>query len=218
MDDSNAIAKPLLELSKALKSQKLIGPEKIEKIKTWICELATAWRVVYSDKDIFNKQHHIEHIIAFIEDFFMIGRCSEEGGEAVHPWINDLKEAMKSIANDAQRIANVVGSMQSQLDPKVAANAAAVQESVTGKKRGKYNIKGGVRRGGESLTFAPNNLQVGEGGLVEMLTKKGFLKEEWVDVYEFCLAGRVPKSWQEPFLQDSTLGDAAKEQIKFSKY
>jgi hypothetical protein len=196
--------KCLLPLSKLMKSQERIDGEGQKKFQTFVVEYTKAWRQEFPGKTVFNKLHHMLHLIEFIKEWEFLGRVSEEGFEAFHPFLAKLLKDLKAMPCTQARVKTASQRFSVRFLPTVQ----AIDKTLTSKgaKRGPYKSKDSVTRENESLSIvSPDNSDSGVPDGLTRLTTGEYLKEEWIPVAEFVMAGRVPVEWKSAFA-DAHLG------------
>ena len=218
MNDSKKIARPLLQLSKLLKSQDKFTDQHIRKLKFVVAQLSKEWRKVLSGKKVFLKLHHVEcHILSFAILYRMVGRLSEEGFEACHPVMNAVQRVLKSIVSTQQRVATFGRRLNVRSDDKVQSVISDVNKKFTGPKRGTYNKTTINLRVSEELEFmecgtcTPSSEFPG----FSVLSVGGIIPNEWRDVYLMSAHGHVPSYWSSSFQLDPELGSSQKQHSKF---
>jgi len=55
-----------------------------------------------------------------------------------------------------------------------------------------------------------------ESGEFLVLSDESIIRKEWLDVYAMASNNKAPDSWSKVFDEDETLGNAIKEEAKFS--
>lgn len=210
-----AVAVPLLPLCLALKSQKKITLDKQELIRQHQCSVWAAWRVHFPTKSVFLKMHHMVCAVPrFINKYHMYYRIGEEGFEGVHPVMEKVKGNLKSIVNTEARIQTMYRRFQVSLASGVEAGKKELDDNIKTGPRGRY-AKVMATRKEESLSFKKDVLWEEPAGYVHLVGGE-VMKKEWMEVYSFVQSGIVPASWWNAFEKDETLGDLAKEKVKYS--
>lgn len=214
MDESIPYATALLAVAELLKSQRRLTIDDINKLETLSEQMSDYW--FKTGKNIFLKMHHLlEHVIDFIKRYGMFGRISEEGYEAVHPLVNDIKEKTASMVNLADRTKNFYNMFHVNLDPTVLAVQAQVEAATTRGPRGPYKKKS---------TRKEDPFECGDG-LDDRVKVDGYvttgpgelMKEERVEVYDMSEVGKVPDAWVKVFEHVLGIDPLKLEEAKYLK-
>lgn len=217
MERSKEIAQHLLVVSKILKSQSKQSSLQIIKLRDAIYRLSKAWRNHFPNTTIFLKFHHVEaHVLDFVKRYEMYGRVSEEGFESAHPYVNQIRDMLKSVASTTQRINTICQRLHSGMNDEVTSAKTEVKVATTGKKRSRYDTSNSTSRAHEHVGIVSDFFNLVEGGAFLQLAGEVLIPAEWKDVYFMAVFGKVPDWWTSCFQDRNDLGAAAKEKVKFS--
>jgi hypothetical protein len=208
-----SFSKSLLPLSKLMKSQGKIDGAAREIIKDFIVDIGKLWRAEFPDKQVFNKLHHLFHLIRFLEEWEFCGRGSEEGFEAFHPFLARLLRDLKAMASTQARVQTASQRFSIRLNPEI--QAIGNKLTTKGSKRSQYKPKEHVTRANEPLPIGggDNSDSTAPDGLFKLGTGE-YLKNEWLAVAELAMSGKAPTEWKEVFANQQ-LGSSMSTSLEY---
>jgi hypothetical protein len=214
MEDSKKIRVPLQKICHYLKSQEKWDDTWINKLKDCICELYTAWLDAYPNQDPFPKLHDlIAHVTVFIESKGMYGRLSEESFEASHQRLKRERVNLNRISDTSLRACIFARRIQLTVKQEIESVLTKMRNSLKGKKRGPYKKKENAGRNGDSIAVQCGEKQ--RDGSYLLINSITAIKEEWAEIWDMAVKGRVPDSWHRVFQESESLGNVRKENAKF---
>ena len=216
MTQLTCLAGPLCTLACLMKSQKKLGTSEIAAMTLALCTLWIAWILNFPDQHFFPKLHHIlAHMLFFAMMFQMIGRISEEGMESCHPQINTQATILKSMGSSKARMETFARRIQAHLDPETAAANARFRREKRSKanRPKKYRKQDRSTRLSDSHDAEVDDLDDGPPGC-KIVNYETLIKEEWAEVFDLCVRGRVPSSWCEAINNNSDISLVAKAKAR----
>lgn len=213
------LAKPTLELTKLLKSQKKTSALKF--LDTLI-DFHVKWEEVFPGVPVFNKYHSLlSHYIQHVDLYEFIGRSSGEGHEAFHAMLARLRKTCCNMSSYDQSNKTFWSRVCAILKPGVSESFALFTEMSTGTKRGKYDISERRSKLQDSTkcsvsVFDSSTVTVDGEEFVLMATGNARIPMRYKDYFLYFKFGIAEDKWMQPFRNSNKLSDTKLEAAKYA--
>ena len=212
-------AKCAYELLTRLKSQKQLPIDEIEKL---LLDFIDAWEAAWPFVPYFNKLHWLmAHVLEFIEEYGIYGRLSAESHESVHARLMKMKDNLNRMASTEQRFSTFYARAAVNLKDGIVETKAGITQKMTGKKRGRYNVKEKSKRQDTvncvSYVHGSDTVTV-DGKEFLLLLNGGRIPLEYKELYEYVKSGKAPEAWVKGFAECNLLSKAKVEEARQAIY
>jgi hypothetical protein len=155
-------------------------------------------------------------MLFFAVMFEMIGIVDGEGKESCHPHINKESTVLKSMGSSKARMETFARRIQAHLDPETeAANARFRREKRSKANRPKkYRKQDRATRLSDSHDVEVDDLDDGPPGY-KIVNYETLIRNEWAEVYDLCVRGKVPSSWCEAINDNPKISSVAKAKARY---